>query len=164
MTVPTYAYSGSLRLTSNADGTLSATFDGRRAQRSCVKKGGKRCFMNGDFSYNVALTHPASRSISSAARVGRIVVARPRRELAGALAQAPARPARARTARRTRAGAHSRRGTRTPTPAQSMRAAFSFMSPAAGTTTTTQPLASARASVPWPPWQTTTSQRGIVRA
>ena len=47
----TYAYSGSMRLTSNADGTLSATFDGRRAQRSCVKKGGKRCFKNWDFSY-----------------------------------------------------------------------------------------------------------------
>jgi hypothetical protein len=45
-----------------------------------------------------------------------------------------------------------------------MRAAFSFMSPAAGTATTTQPLDSARATVPWPPWQTTTSQRGIVRA
>ena len=68
------------------------------------------------------------------------------------------------TARRTGPGAHRRRGTRTPTPAQSMRAAFSFMSPAAGTMTTAQPLASARARVPWPPWQTTTSHAGMTRA
>ena len=47
--------------------------------------------------------------------------------------------------------------------AQSIRAAFSFMSPPAGQATTEQPLRSARSTVPWPPWQTTTSQRAIVR-
>ena len=45
-----------------------------------------------------------------------------------------------------------------------LRAALSFMSPAAGTMTTAQPLASARAIVPWPPWQTTRSHAGIDRA
>ena len=43
-----------------------------------------------------------------------------------------------------------------------MRAAFSFMSPPAGHATTEQPAASARTSVPWPPWSTTTSHSGIV--
>jgi hypothetical protein len=57
-----------------------------------------------------------------------------------------------------------RRGSRKPAPAQATRAAFSFMSPAMGQATTAQPLESARASVPWPAWQTTTSQDGIVRA
>ncbi len=56
------------------------------------------------------------------------------------------------------------RGMRTPHPAQSIRAAFSFMSPAAGSATTTQPLVSARTAVPWPAWQTTTSHCGIVWA
>ena len=81
---------------------------------------------------------------------GRVVRAPPCGQLARALAYLrlgqralapPGAPDRART---------SRRGTRTPTPAQSMRAAFSFMSPAAGTTTTAQPLASARATRPVP--------------
>ena len=49
-------------------------------------------------------------------------------------------------------------------PAQSARAAFSAMSPPAGQTTTGQPHDSARTSVPWPPWVTTRSQPGIVRA
>jgi hypothetical protein len=57
----------------------------------------------------------------------------------------------------------NRRGTRTPAPAHETRAAFSFMSPIAGQATTAQPEASARTSVPWPAWQTTTSQKGIVR-
>jgi hypothetical protein len=38
------------------------------------------------------------------------------------------------------------------------------MSPAAGHATTGAPLASARASVPCPAWQTTASHSGIVRA
>jgi hypothetical protein len=38
------------------------------------------------------------------------------------------------------------------------------MSPATGQPTTGVPLASARATVPWPAWQTTAAQRGIVRA
>jgi hypothetical protein len=58
----------------------------------------------------------------------------------------------------------NRRGTRTPAPAHETRAAFSFMSPIAGQATTAQPEASARTSVPCPAWQTTTSQKGIVRA
>ena len=53
---------------------------------------------------------------------------------------------------------------RPPAPAQSTRAAFSPMSPAAGQATTAQPDASARAIVPWPAWQTTTAHCGIVRA
>jgi hypothetical protein len=57
-----------------------------------------------------------------------------------------------------------RHGTRTPTPAQSTRAAFSYMSPVAGAITTRQPAASARTVVPCPPWQSTRSQWGIVRA
>ncbi len=57
-----------------------------------------------------------------------------------------------------------RGGIRTPTPAQSTRAAFSFMSPPAGHATTAQPAASARTSVPWPAWSTTTSHSGIVFA
>lgn len=47
-----YNYTGSMRLTRNDDGTLSARFDGRRAQRTCVKKGGgKRCYKKWKFSY-----------------------------------------------------------------------------------------------------------------
>ena len=42
------------------------------------------------------------------------------------------------------------------------RAAFSAMSPACGQATTGTPQASARATVPWPAWQTTAAQRGIV--
>ncbi len=57
----------------------------------------------------------------------------------------------------------NRCGTRTPAPAQATRAAFSFMSPTAGQATTAQPAERARTSVPWPAWQTTTSQSGIVR-
>ena len=45
-----------------------------------------------------------------------------------------------------------------------MRAAFSAMSPACGHATTGTPLASDRATVPWPAWQTTASHSGIVRA
>ena len=52
---------------------------------------------------------------------------------------------------------------RTPAPAQSSRAAFSLMSPTAGQASTGTPLVSARTSVPWPAWQMTTSQWGIVR-
>ena len=55
-----------------------------------------------------------------------------------------------RTARRSAAGARSRHGRRTPTPAQSARAAFSAMSPTWGTASTGHPQASARAIVPWP--------------
>ena len=47
-----------------------------------------------------------------------------------------------------RSGEMKRHGSRTPAPAQSRRAAFSFMSPATGQATTAQPLASARTSVP----------------
>jgi hypothetical protein len=67
------------------------------------------------------------------------------------------------TANRNTRGVINRRGTRTPAPAQSNRAAFSFMSPTAGQATTAQPEASARTSVPCPAWQTTTSQWGMVR-
>ena len=70
---------------------------------------------------------------------------------------AAARRARGETAARTPRGVANRRGSRTPSPAQSTREAFSAMSPTAGQTTTGQPLASARTSVPWPPWQTTRS-------
>src|SRR3954454_6371787 len=59
-------------------------------------------------------------------------------------------------------GRASRRGSRTPAPAQSTRADVSFMSPAAGTQTGTHPPRRASATVPWPAWQTTASQRGIV--
>ena len=68
------------------------------------------------------------------------------------------------TARRSGRGAHSRRGTRTPTPAQSIARGVLVHVAGGGHATTAQPLASARTSVPWPAWQTTTSQRGIVRA
>jgi len=67
------------------------------------------------------------------------------------------------TARRITRGVRKRRGTRTPAPAQATRAAFSFMSPAAGAATTAQPEESARTSVPWPPWQMTSSHCGMVR-
>ena len=69
-----------------------------------------------------------------------------------------------RTASRTPHGVQKRGASRTPTPAQSTRAAFSAMSPPAGTTSTGQPETSARASVPWPPWVITRSHCGIVRA
>jgi hypothetical protein len=72
----------------------------------------------------------------------RIVLARPRRAARAARAQAGSASARS-TARRTGPGAHSRAGrARRRRPSRS-RAALSFMSPAAGTTTTAQPLASA---------------------
>ena len=64
------------------------------------------------------------------------------------------------TARRSGRGETKRRGRRTPAPAQSRRAAFSFMSPTCGHATTAQPHASARASVPWPAWQMTSVARG----
>ena len=79
---------------------------------------------------------------------------------------APARaaaPSARRTASRTPRGVQNRIGSRTPTPAQSARAAFSAMSPPAGETTTRQPHDRARISVPWPPCVTTRSQAGIVR-
>ena len=84
----------------------------------------------------------------------------------GAGAGAPARggPARGRRRAAACAARAAGRGSRTPSPAQSARAAFSGMSPPAGQTTTGQPQASARTSVPWPPWVTTRSQAGIVRA
>ena len=50
-----------------------------------------------------------------------------------------------------------------PGHAVTLEALTSLMSPADGTATTTQPDASARTTVPWPPWHTTTSHRGIVR-
>ena len=41
-----------MRLARNDDGTLSVRFDGRRAQRTCLKKGGgKRCYKKWKFSY-----------------------------------------------------------------------------------------------------------------
>ena len=47
-----YNYNGSMRLARNDDGTLSVRFDGRRAQRTCLKKGGgKRCYKKWKFSY-----------------------------------------------------------------------------------------------------------------
>ena len=55
----------------------------------------------------------------------------------------------------------SRHGSRTPTPAQSARAAFSAMSPTCGTASTGQPQASARAIVPWPAWQTRARTRHL---
>jgi hypothetical protein len=67
------------------------------------------------------------------------------------------------TASRKGLGEMNRCGTRTPAPAQDTREAFSFMSPIAGQATTAHPEESARTSVPCPAWQTTTSQRGIVR-
>ena len=73
-------------------------------------------------------------------------------------------PSARRTASRTPHGVQKRGASRTPTPAQSTRAAFSAMSPPAGQTTTGQPETSARASVPWPPCVITRSQCGIVRA
>ena len=106
---------------------------------------------------------PSARS-RSAAVVGPSCAAIQRRHLAGARTQprrraAPATPPGARCA-----GRSSRRGSRTPTPAQSARAAFSAMSPPAGQTTTPHPHASARTSVPCPPWQTTRSHDGMVFA
>ena len=92
------------------------------------------------------------------------MLARPAGEL-----HPPARAATAsrnarRTARRTPHGVQKRGASRTPTPAQSTRAALSAMSPAAGQTSTGTPHASARASVPCPPWVTTRSHSGIVSA
>ena len=63
------------------------------------------------------------------------------------------------TASRSTRGETNRRGTRTPAPAQSSRAAFSFMSPTAGQATTAHPEERARTRVPCPAWQTTRSQR-----
>jgi hypothetical protein len=57
-----------------------------------------------------------------------------------------------------------RRGSDTPAPAHRTRAAFSAMSPACGQATTGTPQASARATVPWPAWQITAAQRGMVFA
>jgi hypothetical protein len=46
-----YSYTGSMRLARNDDGTLSSRFDGRRAQRACLKKGrGARCYKKWTFS------------------------------------------------------------------------------------------------------------------
>ena len=104
----------------------------------------------------------AQASSSSTAARAAVVGRRPARDRARPRAHRRSRSARA--DRRPHAARRSpkRRGSRTPRPAQSTRAAFSAMSPAAGQTTTGQPLASARTSVPWPPWQTTTSHAGIV--
>ena len=77
---------------------------------------------------------------------------------ARARARIRASPSARSTASRSARGPSSRRGSRTPNPAQSARAAFSAMSPPAGQTTTGQPQESARTSVPWPPCVTTTSQ------
>ena len=50
-----YAYNGSMRLALNDDGTLAVRFDGRRALRSCLKKGGgKRCYKKWIFNYDAA--------------------------------------------------------------------------------------------------------------
>jgi hypothetical protein len=47
----TYSYEGSMRLARNDNGTLSARFDGRRARRACLKRGGgKRCYKRWTFS------------------------------------------------------------------------------------------------------------------
>ena len=92
---------------------------------------------------------------------GAVVLRRPRAQppppARGSPAAARAAPPAAASARPSHRGA-----IRTPTPAQSTRAAFSFMSPPAGHATTAQPAASARTSVPWPAWSTTTSHSGIV--
>ena len=106
--------------------------------------------------------HPQSAPPQLRRPLRPIVSGGPRGEPRGAGAQRRDRPGRRSAARRSGRGRHRRRGRRTPTPAQSSRAAFSFMSPAAGQATTAQPLASARTTVPCPPWHTTTSQRGIV--
>jgi hypothetical protein len=46
-----YSYSGTMRVTRNDDGTLSARFDGRRARRTCLTKGGGRsCYKKWAFS------------------------------------------------------------------------------------------------------------------
>ncbi|HYH58195.1 MAG TPA: hypothetical protein VD790_03085 [Thermoleophilaceae bacterium] len=57
-----------------------------------------------------------------------------------------------------------RRGSDTPAPDHTTRAAFSAMSPAAGQATSGTPLASARTTVPCPAWHTTAAQCGSVRA
>ena len=66
------------------------------------------------------------------------------------------RPGSARTAHRSVAPRRSRPGTVRPHPAQATRWAFSAMSPTDGEITSGTPAPSARATVPWPPWQTTT--------
>src|SRR4051794_3292165 len=100
-------------------------------------------------------TKPAARAPASFARAH----AASSRARARRRASLSARP----TASAIGRGRASRRGSRTPAPAQSTRADVSFMSPAAGTHTGTQPPRSASATVPCPAWQTTASQRGIVR-
>ena len=51
----TYAYNGSMRLARNDDGTLAVRFDGRRAKRACLKKGGgKRCYKKFRFNFDAA--------------------------------------------------------------------------------------------------------------
>ena len=58
-------------------------------------------------------------------------------------------------------GESSRRGTESPVPDHATLAAFSPMSPTEGQTSSGFPAASARATVPCPPWQITTSAAGI---
>ena len=64
-----YNYNGSMRLARNDDGTLSVRFDGRRAQRACIKKGGgKRCYKKWKFSYDGALSRRRRLTASAACR------------------------------------------------------------------------------------------------
>ena len=45
-----YSYNGTMRLARNDDATLSVRFDGRRAQRTCLRKRGARCYRKWTFS------------------------------------------------------------------------------------------------------------------
>src|SRR3954454_6493776 len=114
-----------------------------------------------DYAPYLRTCPPAHSSIWATARAGPGCAAA-HAATARARSAAPRRARARRTASRTPHGVQKRKGSRTPSPAQSTRAAFSAMSPPAGQMTTGQPDASARTRVPWPPWQTTRSQRGMV--
>ncbi len=64
-------------------------------------------------------------------------------------------------AQRSGAGWQRRQGSERPQPAQSTRIAVSLMSPMIGQISTGVPAPSARATVPWPPWEITSEAAGI---
>ena len=66
-----------------------------------------------------------------------------------------------RAAQRSGPGRVSRHGSERPTFAQATRIAVSLMSPMNGQIRSGVPAPIARATVPWPPWETTSEAAGI---
>ena len=100
------------------------------------------------------------RSTSSAPRSAPSC-SRPQAASSPARAAKEASSSRRRTDQRSGAGRQSRQGSESPAPAQETRIAVSLMSPMIGQISTGVPAPSARATVPWPPWETTSEAAGI---